>query len=45
MRSLLSRVEYDRAVEAGVFAADAASDSVAPVARPDARIVVSDLLP
>ncbi len=36
MRSLLSRVEYDRAVEAGVFAADAASDSVAPVARPDA---------
>ena len=33
----LSRVEYDRAVEAG--------DQVAPLARPAARIVVDDLLP
>ena len=64
-RYRLSRVEYDRAVEAGAFepgarlevyrdpAGDgyqsvtnhAAGDKVAPLARPDAQIVVDDLLP
>ena len=47
----LSRVEYDRAVEAGAFEPDAklelhsAGDKVAPLARPDAQIVDDDLLP